>query len=223
MHGNRSEAVRVLADALEPRVRGEAPVVLALPRGDVPMAVESVHVRKIGASNQPALAIGAVADGLEPHFVMYERLIAEIDVPTSCIEGTKQRKLAEILATAGKLSRRSRLPAGCRPHRHSDRRGKRRWQTPKRRAVQPQASRRGANDPDGFADTGRYTDRAASQGRRNRLFADAERISGDRLERSGPQPSVGSRKRRCPVCRWRGCETARCDGRRSGSLPAWRP
>ncbi len=70
---NRSEAGRVLADAL--RQRGiERPVVLGIPRGGVTVAAEIareldgelgvVVARKVGAPDQPELAIGAVtADG----------------------------------------------------------------------------------------------------------------------------------------------------------------
>ena len=52
------------------------PVVLALPRGGVPVAAEIaeclsapldlISVRKIGAPEQPELAIGAVVDGDPP-------------------------------------------------------------------------------------------------------------------------------------------------------------
>lgn len=69
---DRSEAGRKLAAALS-RYGGRQPVVLALPRGGVPVAAEVatalnapldlVLVRKIGVPFQPELAMGAVADG----------------------------------------------------------------------------------------------------------------------------------------------------------------
>ena len=69
---NRSDAGRRLAKALS-GYKGRSPVVLALPRGGVPVAAEVaatldapldlVLVRKIGVPFQPELAMGAVVDG----------------------------------------------------------------------------------------------------------------------------------------------------------------
>src|SRR5918993_735343 len=68
---NRADAGRVLAEALQSVEALARPVVLALPRGGVPVAVEVaaalsaplavVVVRKIGAPGRPELAIGALA------------------------------------------------------------------------------------------------------------------------------------------------------------------
>lgn len=75
---DRHEAAQVLAEALNsagfsPGSRAEEPLVLGLPRGGVPVAVEVAHalqapwdvlvVRKIGAPGQPELAVGAVGEG----------------------------------------------------------------------------------------------------------------------------------------------------------------
>ena len=66
---NRAHAARSLVDRLA-EYRGQRPLVLAIPRGAVPMAaiiadalggdVDVVLVRKLGAPGQPELAIGAV-------------------------------------------------------------------------------------------------------------------------------------------------------------------
>jgi len=66
---DRADAARQLAAALEP-YRGQHPLVLAIPRGGVPMGrivadqlggdLDVVLVRKIGAPSYPELAIGAV-------------------------------------------------------------------------------------------------------------------------------------------------------------------
>ena len=75
---NRAEAGRLLGEALAEK-KFTDPVVLALPRGGVPVAVEVgrqlhapvdlVLVRKIGVPFQPELAAGAVVDGGEPETV----------------------------------------------------------------------------------------------------------------------------------------------------------
>ncbi|HZV07869.1 MAG TPA: phosphoribosyltransferase family protein [Gemmataceae bacterium] len=72
---NRTDAGRRLAEALL-SYKGRHPVVLALPRGGVPVAAEVASalaapldlllVRKIGLPIQPELAMGAVAEGEKP-------------------------------------------------------------------------------------------------------------------------------------------------------------
>ena len=69
---DRKDAGRKLAAALA-KYKDQKPVVLALPRGGVPVAAEVaaalgapldlILVRKIGVPFQPELAMGAVADG----------------------------------------------------------------------------------------------------------------------------------------------------------------
>ncbi|BDG02280.1 alpha/beta family hydrolase [Anaeromyxobacter oryzae] len=72
MFRDRTQAGRLLADALEPW-RTPRPVVLGLTRGGVPVAVEVARrlgaeldvlvVRKLGAPGQPEYAVGAIAEG----------------------------------------------------------------------------------------------------------------------------------------------------------------
>jgi putative phosphoribosyl transferase len=72
---DRADAGRQLAAALPP-LDPENTIVVALPRGGVPVAAEIcaardlpldlVLVRKIGAPGQPELAVGAVTDGNDP-------------------------------------------------------------------------------------------------------------------------------------------------------------
>ena len=102
---NRREAGQSLAAALRPVVQGK-PIVLALPRGGVPVAYEVarsfdspldlVMVRKIGAPGHEEFAIGAVVDGLNPQWVVDQRMAAQFDVPRSWFEEEKQRQLEEI-------------------------------------------------------------------------------------------------------------------------------
>jgi putative phosphoribosyl transferase len=114
---NRTEAGRELATHLM-SVRSRNPVVLALPRGGVPVAFEIskalrapldlVLVRKIGAPGHPELGLGAVVDGAHPQRVINEDLIAELRVPASYLETEAERQLREI-------ERRRRSYLGDRP------------------------------------------------------------------------------------------------------------
>ena len=102
---DRSDAGRQLASALA-RYKDHRPVVLALPRGGVPVAAEVaaaldapldlVLVRKIGVPFQPELAMGAVVDGAAPIIVRNEEIIelAGIDEPT--FEAVCEKELGEI-------------------------------------------------------------------------------------------------------------------------------
>jgi len=82
---DRADAGRRLAEALR-RMSLPDPVVLALPRGGVPVAAEVARalaapldlilVRKIGAPGWPELAIAAVADGPEPAVEFDPRTLA---------------------------------------------------------------------------------------------------------------------------------------------------
>lgn len=82
------------------------PVVLALPRGGVPVALEVAHaldapldlllVRKIGVPWQPELAVAAVMDGAEPVVVVERHIQAETGVKQEYIEQRAKEELAEI-------------------------------------------------------------------------------------------------------------------------------
>ena len=115
---NRTEAGRELAAVLA-RYRNERVVVLALPRGGVPVAKEVavalgapldlVLVRKIGVPWQPELAMGAVVDGPTPLTVRNRDVILLAGVTESEFEAVRDRELAEI--------RRRRVQyIGKRPH-----------------------------------------------------------------------------------------------------------
>lgn len=113
---DRREAGRKLARRLAQRgyVR---PVVLALPRGGVPVAVEVaralgapldlVLVRKIGHPLQSELALGAIVDGDRPEFVVNPQL-REVAAANPGYVATAQ---AEALA---EIERRRRLYLGGR-------------------------------------------------------------------------------------------------------------
>lgn len=102
---DRSEAGRLLAAKLRARRRDD-PVVLALPRGGVPVGYEIasalsapldlVLVRKIGAPQQEELAIGAIADGAEPELVLDPRLIASLGISAERVAELKAAALQEL-------------------------------------------------------------------------------------------------------------------------------
>jgi putative phosphoribosyl transferase len=105
MFSDRKEAGRQLARRLL-KYREEEPVVLALPRGGVPVGFEIARalaapldvilVRKIGAPGQPELAVGAVVDGARPEAVVNEAIVAALAVSPEYIESETKRQLAEI-------------------------------------------------------------------------------------------------------------------------------
>src|SRR4051794_16261149 len=102
---DRRDAGRQLAAALMP-IAGDHPIILALPRGGVPVAYEVaralrapldvVIVRKLGAPGQPELGIGAIVDGPEPQMVLNEDVVRTVAPKPTYIESEKDRQLQEI-------------------------------------------------------------------------------------------------------------------------------
>ena len=102
---DRSDAGRKLALALA-AYKNQQPVVLALPRGGVPVAAEVaaalnapldlILVRKIGVPYQPELAMGAVVDGDEPLIVRNEDVIRLAGIDGSEFNAICDSELAEI-------------------------------------------------------------------------------------------------------------------------------
>jgi len=114
---DRAEAGRLLAERLA-TLELQAPLVLALPRGGVPVAAEIARalaapldvafVRKIGAPEQPELAIGAIADGTEPEIVLNHQLVRALDLSEAYITAQATREL-------GTIEQRRRDYASLRP------------------------------------------------------------------------------------------------------------
>nr|WP_255365479.1 phosphoribosyltransferase family protein [Faunimonas pinastri] len=94
------------------------PVVLALPRGGVPVAFEIatalrapldlILVRKLGAPHEPELGIGAIVEGDCLGRVLNEEIVRELRVPDAYIEAETRRQLETIEA-------RRRVYLGGRP------------------------------------------------------------------------------------------------------------
>jgi len=113
---NRSEAGRFLAQKLEEYTNDPNVVVLALPRGGVPVAFEVAEalkapldifvVRKLGVPGYDELAMGAIASG--DIRVLNSRVVDYLDIPDETIERVAAREKRE-------LQRRERLYRGTRP------------------------------------------------------------------------------------------------------------
>ncbi|MDZ7652586.1 MAG: phosphoribosyltransferase family protein [Burkholderiaceae bacterium] len=113
---DRTDAGRQLAPRLVAMHLAD-PVVLALPRGGVPVAAEiarALHapldlllVRKIGVPWQPELAVAAVIDGERPDVVVDEKMQQAAGIAQEYIDRQAARELEEI-------ERRRRLYLGQR-------------------------------------------------------------------------------------------------------------
>jgi len=105
MYANRKQAGRELATRLLP-YKDEHPVVLALPRGGVPVGYEIavalgapldiIVVRKLGAPGQPELGIGALVDGDHPEGVLDEEAIRALRVSEQYLDRVMAAELKEI-------------------------------------------------------------------------------------------------------------------------------
>jgi putative phosphoribosyl transferase len=101
---DRAEAGRVLAEALVDFAGRQDVVVLALPRGGVPVGYEVAKglrapldvfvVRKLGMPGQEELAMGAIATGGVR--VLNQDLLAQIKVPPSLIDEVAAVELEEL-------------------------------------------------------------------------------------------------------------------------------
>ncbi len=115
---DREEAGRRLAAELIKR-HVDDPVVLALPRGGVPVAVEVaealgapldlVMVRKIGAPGNPEVALAAIVEGDPPEMVVNEEVMRHSGADQAYLERERDKQLKE-------MQRRRARYLGERPH-----------------------------------------------------------------------------------------------------------
>lgn len=113
---DRTQAGRLLAEKLKDYGNRRDVIVLALPRGGVPVAYEvarALHapldvliVRKLGLPDQPELAMGAIASGGVR--VLNEDLLSSYPIPAEVIESVTALEQKE-------LERRERIYRGNRP------------------------------------------------------------------------------------------------------------
>lgn len=116
---DRAMAARALAQRLAQMRLAPPVVVLALPRGGVPIGAEVaralgaeldlVLVRKIGLPWQPELAVAALVDGDPPELVVDDEVQQMYGVARADIDAQARRELAEI------ARRRERYLAGRAP------------------------------------------------------------------------------------------------------------
>ena len=102
---DRAEAGRRLAERLG-HLKDARPVVFALPRGGVPVALpiakalgaplDLLLVRKIGAPGQPELALGAVVEAEPPQTVVNDEIVGLLGIPLDAIAREAARQLDEI-------------------------------------------------------------------------------------------------------------------------------
>lgn len=112
---DRREAGELLAKKLD-RYRGQSPLILAVPRGGPAVALplwrhlggelDLTIARKVGAPDQPELAIGAVSG--EGHLLLNEALAEKLRLPEGYLESAAAKEQAEI-------ARRLQLYRGERP------------------------------------------------------------------------------------------------------------
>lgn len=111
---DRLDAGQRLADEVE-KLGLADPVVLALPRGGVPVAavlaerlkapLDVLLARKIGAPGEPEFAIGAVVDGPSPATVLHEETIDRLAISREYID-------TEIARQRSAIADRRRLYSG---------------------------------------------------------------------------------------------------------------
>jgi predicted phosphoribosyltransferase len=112
---DRTEAGRALAAELAARKLGPKPIVLALPRGGLPLGIEVaarlkapldvVVVRKLGVPWQPELAMGAIAGGTR---VLEADFIRTFRISKADLDAVVARETAE-------MERREKLYRGSLP------------------------------------------------------------------------------------------------------------
>lgn len=105
LFSDRHEAGQRLAGEIKAR-QPRNPVVLALPRGGVPVGYEVAHaldapldvllVRKLGAPDYEEFGIGAVVDGSQPQVVLNYEAIEMLRVPPTYVAQERDRQLTEI-------------------------------------------------------------------------------------------------------------------------------
>ncbi len=101
---DRHDAGKILAEELKPYANNANAIVLALPRGGVPVAYEVAKtlsipldvfiVRKLGVPGHEELAMGAIASG--DTVVFNEEIVSSFNIPASAIDSVIQSEQQEL-------------------------------------------------------------------------------------------------------------------------------
>jgi putative phosphoribosyl transferase len=120
---DRRDAGERLAKVLS-HLAASHPLVLALPRGGVPVAFEVakalkadldlLFVRKLGAPGYEELGIGAVVDGADPQLVLNEDVVRQLGPTPEYIRAEMRRQLVDLGQLAAGLSGRPGANCGGR-------------------------------------------------------------------------------------------------------------
>ena len=112
MFSDRRDAGRRLASRLT-HLAAERPVVIALPRGGVPVGfevartlaapLEVLAVRKIGAPGNPELAVGAIAE--HGSAVLDARTAHRVGMTQEALDATVEREMRELQRRVESLAR----------------------------------------------------------------------------------------------------------------------
>ena len=107
---NRKEAGQLLAEQLLV-FKKDNPLILAIPRGGVPVAVEVsrrlgadldlMFVKKIGAPTNPELAIGAICEDGRPW--LNSRIVSLLGIKTAALKELSDEKSEEVRTQARRL------------------------------------------------------------------------------------------------------------------------
>jgi putative phosphoribosyl transferase len=109
MFNDRAEAGRLLAGEIA-RLSLHDPVVLALPRGGVPVAdpiadllnapLDLLIVRKVGAPANPELAVAAIVDGNPPDVVLNREMVEAFDLSEEELDDLVKQQRPELARRA---------------------------------------------------------------------------------------------------------------------------
>ena len=115
---DRSEAGRLLAIRLQPYAKLSGTLILALPRGGVPVGAAIAEaldvplrvfvVRKLGVPGQEELAMGAITSG-GLHYVN-RAITSSLNIPEIIIEAAARREMQEVARREALYSRGQPLP-----------------------------------------------------------------------------------------------------------------
>jgi putative phosphoribosyl transferase len=102
---DRAEAAQVLLDALPP-LTNQKTVVIALPRGGVPVAapiaqalgapLDVILVRKVGAPGNPELAVGAITGSAEGDLYLNAPVMRAVGLSRTEVQALAKKELSEL-------------------------------------------------------------------------------------------------------------------------------